>query len=639
MKNKILSKFLLVVAIFTVVVFGVGCKDKKPNPSKNNTVTKWTEEELLDLETRDYTGENGVVAAANPFAAKAGLDVLQAGGNAFDAAVAVSFALGVVEPHASGVGGGGILTAYEASTGNYISYNFREFVPAAGTAARYGTSDALDDYALSVGVPTQVAGLVRIQERHGALDGVDGRKAVLAPAISYAKDGVTVTPELASTISSNFNSITKAGQEAIKIFTEDGNGMDILESGSKMVNTNYGNVLQAIADQGVDGFYTGWVAEAIVESMNKTFLSSNATADQVAKAKGIITLNDLLYARDNYPVEATPVSGTYNGYDIVSATTPSSGGIILLETLNMLEVWANQNQKSLASLGHNSAEYLNVIGTAMQLAFGDKRQYIGDMNFVNVPISGLLSKQYAAERWKKYNPEQAYLGRFQGDNDYGDPWKYVTGTTVEEKTGDDYQEHYSTTSFSVADKDGNIVSVTQTINHFYGSHIMPEDTGFFLNNQLSSFSVTPSSASYVEPYKQPVSHIMPTIVLKDGNPIATFGSPGSMRIPSAVIQTFLNIFEFGMDIQSAIEAPRIHCYACANSDESSTSKDIYVERGISEDVVAKLKSMNYNVIVTGSKDIDLFFGGVQGITFEYSGNKTKLHGGADPRRDGKAIGY
>lgn len=634
MKTKRISKFLLVFLLILSVFFTVGCKDKKDDKDNNKN---WTEKELLDLSVRDYKGTNGVVAAANPYAAKAGLDVLKKGGNAFDAAVAVSFALGVVEPNASGIGGGGILTAYEASTGNYISYNFREFVPAAGTPARFGNAEALDDYALSTGVPTQVAGLVRIQEEHGALDGDEGRKAVLAPAIDYAKNGVKVTPELASTISGNFNSIALAGKEALKVFTIDGNGMDILEENSLMVNTNYGNVLEEIANNGVDGFYTGWVAEAIVNSMQKTFLGSDATPAEIEQAKGIITYDDLLYARDNYPIKETPVSGTFKGYEIVSATTPSSGGIVLLETLNMLEVWERQNNNELSSLNHNSAEYINVISTAMQLAYGDKRKYVGDSKFVNVPITGLISKEYAAERWQKYTKGQAYLGRHQGDNDYGEPWSYVSNNTPLSLLDEDNQEHYSTTSFSVADKDGNIVSITQTINHFFGNHIMPENTGFFLNNQLSSFSLTTTSAAYVQPYKQPVSHIMPTIVLKDGNPVATLGSPGSMRIPSAVIQVLLNMIEFDMDIQSAIAAPRVYSYACASDDLSSTSKDIYVEKAISQSVLQQLKEMNYNVIVTGSDDVDLFFGGVQGITFEYE--KNILHGGADPRRDGKAIGY
>ena len=348
--------------------------------------------------------------------------------------------------------------------------------------------------------------------------------------------------------------------------------------------------------------------------------------------KGNYHIDDLEYAMNNYPIVEKPVQGTYHGYDIVSATTPSSGGIILLEALNMLEVYGN-----VGDLEHNSLEYINVVATAMQLAYGDKRKYIADSRFVDVPIQGLLSKAYAEERWQKFNPNQAYLGRFIGDNDFGNPWPYQSNAQKTAFSETEYDEHFSTTTFSAADKDGNIVSVTQTINHFFGNGIVPEGTGFFLNNQLSSFTLTATSASYVKPFKQPVSHIMPTIIMKDGNPYATLGSPGSMRIPSAVLQVILNMIDFGMDIQTAINMPRFYSYACASTDYSSTSKDIYVERALYKTVKEGLTAMNYNVIVEGSGDIDLYFGGVQGIRFIYE--EGKLHGGADPRCDGKALGY
>lgn len=622
-KNGILSKFFLLLVLFSTVLVATGCKKGDPKEY-------WTDERLLDLSVRDYVGKNGVVAAANPYAAKAGLDVLKLGGNAFDAAVAVSFALGVVEPNASGVGGGGILVAYEASTGEYISYNFREFVPEAGTATRYGNALDLDTGALSTGVPTQVAGLVQIQEDHGNIT----RQEVMAPAIDYAKNGVIVTPELGSTISNNFDAVMACYDETADAFTTD--GISPISTGELLVQTNYAKTLQAISDGGAEAFYTGEIAQAIVDAMNVVHKNDVTNAER-EHLQGIITLNDLQYALDHYPIKETPVIGTYNGYDIASATTPSSGGIILLETLNMLEIYARENGP-LANLGHNTSEYLNVIGTAMQLAYGDKRQYIADSRKVDVPIAGLISKAYAAERWQKYTPGKAYLGRNQGDLDYGDPWKYMpVAQPAEAKVGDDYQEHYSTTTFSVADKEGNIVSVTQTINHFFGNHIVPEGTGFFLNNQLSSFSLTPSSAAYVEPFKQPVSHIMPTIVMKDGNPYATLGSPGSMRIPAAVVQVLLNMIDFGMNIQEAINSPRIYSYAVASNDNSNTKKDFYVEKGIPENIRTELDAMGYNVIVTGNDNVDLYFGGVQGIRFIFE--EGKLHGGADPRRDGKAVGY
>lgn len=610
---RFLSLSLLLVGVFTMTACDKGNEGS---------------DDFLDLSVRDYVGENGVVTAASPYAAKAGLDILKAGGNAFDAAVAVSFALGVVEPHASGIGGGGILVGYDALEGEYVSYNFREFVPAAGTAAIYGSDANLDDNVMSCGVPTQVAGLLKIEEDRGALT----RQEVMAPAIKYAKDGITVTPGLASVFSENFAQAMKSREETLSVFTSD--GIEVLVEGDLLIQPDYANVLQKISDEGAVGFYTGSVADAIVESMQT---HEGATESD----KGLITHEDLLFAMNNYPKIATPIYGTYNGFEFYTASTPSSGGIILLETLNMLEHYSTKTGKTLASLGHNSAEYLNVVATAMAAAYGDKRQYIADETFINVPIEGLLSKAYAADRWDQiYTEGSAWLGRHaaggSSSSDYGNPKKYMSSnmTFSTETDPHDYIEHYSTTSFSIADKDGNIVSVTQTINHFFGNGVVPKDCGFFLNNQLSSFSLTPSSVHYVEPYKQPVSHIMPTIIMKDGQPWATLGTPGGLRIPSAIIQVVLNLIEFDMDIQSAIASPRIYSYAAANGDYGGDGKrDLYIE-GASLEMLQQLEAMNYFTIPYDN--IDLFFGGVHGIRFI---SDSEIHGGADPRRDGKALGY
>ena len=627
MKTKF--KFLAFLLILIVAFVFVGCSkdptpDPTPDPDKEKSGAIKDDEklvsELTDLSVRDYVGENGVVAAANPFAAYAGLLALESGGNAFDAAVAISFALGVVEPNASGIGGGGIMVAYDAEAGEYVSYNFREFVPAAGVATAFPhQKDDLSYGPLAPGVPTQVAGLLTVLDERGKLD----RQTVMAPAISLAKDGVPVTPELSKSINDNQGVIMKAKKEAQKVFLNE--NLEPLNVGELLVQENYGKVLQEIADKGKDGFYKGWVAEAI--------LASCGTA-----AGGLMTQADLDYAVENYPKRPQPLTGTYHGYDIVTANTPSSGGIILIEALNMLEVYGN-----VGKLQHNSAEYINVVSTALQLAYGDKRKYIGDSDMERVPITGLCSKLYAAERWEKFTEGQAYLGRFAGDNDYGDPWPYCS--TKENLSADyknvDGDEHFSTTSFSVADKAGNIVSVTQTINHFYGCGIIPAGCGFYLNNQLTSFSFSSTSVNFMKPLKQPVSHIMPTIIMKDGEPFATLGSPGSMRIPSAVAEVVLNLIDFGMSIQDAIAAPRFYSYACSNDDGSTTSKDIFVENAIPVEVRDKLIMMNYNVRTdeSGSTPIHLYFGGVQGITFNIKDGKVSLHGGADPRRDGKALGY
>ncbi len=625
MKIKRSFKLFIFLLFFVSLFSLISCKkdknDNKVNPDGNNGNIVDSGEnqgngsyDFTDLTVRDYVGKNGVVAAANPYAAKAGLEILQAGGNAFDAAVAVSFALGVVEPNASGLGGGGILVAYEASTGEYVSYNFREFVPGAGTADAYPNGDAdVDGGIKSSGVPTQVAGLLKVLENHGNKT----RQEVMAPAIHYADNGVKVTPELASAINDNFSKIMVSRDETLDVFTYE--GIEPLQKGDTLIQKDYAHTLKLISEKGAEGFYTGETAQAIVDCQEEN--------------GGLITLEDLEYAMNNYPKVSTPVMGTYRGYDIASANSPSSGGMILLEALNMIE-----NYGDVSKLGHNSAEYLNVVGTAMALAYGDKRKYIADTAFVDVPVSGLLSKAYAAERWQKYTVGQAYLGRHQGDNDYGNPWDYIKEQAPVYYQGEhEYIEHYSTTSFSICDAEGNIVSVTQTINYFFGNGYVPQGTGFFLNNELSSFSFTPSSVHYIEPYKQPVSHIMPTIIMKDGSPWATLGSPGGLRIPSAVLQVVLNLIDFDMDIQSAIAAPRIYTYAAGSSDKSTTSKDLYIEYALYETVGNQLSSMKYNVIPYGAGDIDLYFGGVQGIRFNASDGT--MHGGADPRRDGKALGY
>ncbi len=660
--NKHLCKILAFMLVF-VMLFAIGCgKDNNkdsgsstPPISGPDTQEPTEREDWTDLKVREATGANGVVASASAYASKAGLTVLENGGNAFDAAVATSFALGVVEPNASGIGGGGVMTAYNAKTGKYVFYNFREFLPAAGTPEKYeqlGGADALDNGITAAGVPTQVAGLVKIVEDLGS--GNVTLADILAPAIDYAENGFTIEPTLASAIGDAANKIVKDPQ-AKQIFSD---GFEMYGAGHTLVQTNYANVLKEIAEKGADGFYKGWVAEAIV----KAYLDNG----------GIVTQADLDYAAANYPKIGEPLHGTYNGYDVYTATLPSSGGIILIETLNMLEHYCRQNNTTLAEFkAADPAAYAHVLATAMQLAYADKRHYMADNSkspvtgqpFVNVPIQGLMNKVYAAQRFDAlYSPTRPVFltssydwgganrssrpGNYAADQS---PWDFQDPGACEEDGSDEGGEHYSTTSFSVTDKEGNIVTFTQTINHFWGAFVMPEGCGFYLNNQLSSFSLTSTSVHYVQPYKQPVSHIMPTIIMKDGDPFATLGSPGSMRLVAAVIQTTLNLLDFGMGMQEAIAAPRIYSY-CVSSDSKYNGtgeidlgkKIIEVEYGgdcMSAEVVAALEAIGYAVNKYNGRN--LYFGGVQGIKFNYDeyGRLVSMTGGADPRRDGKALAW
>ena len=637
---KKLFLFFEVIAFVFLITFAVSCGNDPSitdDPDKKlNFFEGVNEEELTDLSVRSAVGTHGAVSSANPYASYAGYYVLQNGGNAFDAAVAVAFALGVVEPYASGIGGGGVMTAYNAATGEYVFYNFREFTPAKATPEAYNNSNlSLEEGIGAAGTPTEVAGLCAIIDDFGKLE----LKDVMEPAIYYAENGFTVLDTLANNI---YDSVLKV--DGMKdVF---GNGRRALRSGEKLVQTDYANVLKAIAENGVDGFYSGWVADAICK----------AYADN----GGLVTQSDLDYAKANYPIKDTPLHGTYNGYDIYTANTPSSGGIILIESLNMLEYYCNSHNTTLKKIGNNSAEYLHLVSSAMQYSYADKRHYIADRKVENVPIIGLSSKSYAAQRWdtlfrendscrltSSYDWGGAERGAKGYDTDLS-PWDFQDTMMVNYGV-DEYEDDNGTTSFSVADAEGNIVTFTQTLNHFWGAFVVPENCGFFLNNQCSSFTLNTESVHYLKPFKQPVSHIMPTIILKDGDPVATLGSPGSMRLAAACLQTVLNLLDFNMDIQEAINNPRVYSYCVSLSADqalmtgtatSTTHKLLEIENvNLANNVIETLEAKNY--YVNKYSNIDLYFGGVHGIQFNYddNGNLTSILAGADPRRDGKALAY
>lgn len=647
MNHKFLKTALVCFAAFAMV-FSSACKE--PNPGDQTGVDpgdddRYSEESVYtDLSVRDSTGTHGAVASANAYASKAGYDILRKGGNAFDAAVAIAFAIGVTEPYASGIGGGGVMTAYNAKTEQYVFYNFREFLPAMATYENYSKmvgSSVPTTGIYSSGVPTEVAGLCAIVDDFGKLSLSED----MQPAITLAEDGFIIAPTFADNI--NISKFEDYGlTESVQTFSYEGLGIEPLTAGERLIQEDYAKVLKEIAENGPAGFYTGWVAQAIVEASESR--------------NGFITQDDLAYAMNNYPKKGTPLHTNYNGYDIYTANTPSSGGIIITEALNMLSHYCEKNNTTLAQLGNNTPEYIHLVGTALQLSFADKRHYIADNSinpatgepFVNVPIEGLSDKEYAAQRFDAfYNPDDTFkkTSSYDWGGADGDKSPFEYQSAAASTYGIDlHEDDNGTTSFSVADSEGNIVSFTQTLNHFWGSYIVPRGCGFFLNDQLTSFTVKETakeSVHYIAPYKQPVSHIMPTIILKDDKPFATLGSPGSMRIPSAVLQVILNLIDFDMDIQTAINNNRIHSYCVQTADSNNmpagmTYKDhklIYVEdmKAVNE----KLSEKNYAVYNYGK--LNNFFGGVQGITFRYDadGNFVSLTGGADPRRDGKALAF
>lgn len=537
--------------------------------------------------SREAKGRHGMVASAQPLASQVGVDILEAGGNAVDAAVAVGFALGVVEPNASGIGGGGLMLIWFADSGQVVFIDSREKAPAAATPDMYAL-DARgkvvpDDRGFNpaviggkaVAVPGEVAGLLAALDQYGTMS----RQQVMQPAIDRAEMGLTVSPVLASLIAENYEALATFPASS-EIYLNDGFPK---VAGDTVRNTDLARTLRLIAENGRDAFYTGPVAQSIV--------------DAVQADGGLITLDDLA----NFEVSfRTPVSSTYRGYDIISAPPPSSGGTHVIELLNIMENF------DLEAMGFNTAESIHAWAEAMKLMYSDRDAYMGDSDFIDVPLEGLTSKDYARKQFNRIE-----MHGVMNLPEPGDPWTVESG---------------STTHFSVVDGDGNMVAYTKTINHFFASGITAWGTGVLLNDQMDDFDKRPGQANSVAGGKRPLSSMSPTLILKDGKPFATLGSPGGKRILSTVAMLISDLIDYDMDIQAAIDAPRINNY------ESGPLK---IESRIPADVQDRLRQMGHKLEV--KKAYDLYFGGAQGVVIDQ--RTGVMHGGADPRRDGKAIGY
>ena len=319
----------------------------------------------------------------------------------------------------------------------------------------------------------------------------------------------------------------------------------------------------------------------------------------VQESGGILTMEDLA----SYDIKLrTPVSGTYRGYEILSSPPPSSGGTTIVEILNILENF------DVKGMGHNSKEHLHVLTEAMKMAYKDRGFFAADTDFIEVPLTGMASKEYAKELASQIDLEKAQVF------EHGDAWAY---------------ESPQTTHYSIMDKQGNIVAVTKTVNYVFGSGIVPEGYGFIMNDEMDDFDAEVGTANEVQPGKRPMSSMSPTIILKDGKPVMTIGAPGSQRIISGVAQVISNVIDFDMDIQDAISAPRIH----AGSDWTTSDETIMIETRIDKNVIEGLKAMGHPVLETGDW---MDYPCVQAVEMLPDGT---LRGGADPRRDGKAVGY
>jgi gamma-glutamyltranspeptidase/glutathione hydrolase len=528
--------------------------------------------------------ENGMVASQEATATRIGVDILKRGGNAIDAGVAVGFALAVTLPRAGALGGGGFMMVHHAETGETVAIDYREMAPAAAHRDMYLDAAGEVDTQLArythhaAGVPGAVAGLAHVLDRYGTLPLAE----VLAPAIRLAERGILVTQDLSGSLESRRERLQRWPATAAIFYHEDGRPY---RPGERLIQGDLAWSLRQIAAHGADAFYKGAIAERIAADM--------------AAHGGPMTLEDLAAYR--VAVRA-PVRGTYRGYEIASMPPPSSGGVHLVQILNLLEDYP------LASLGHNGAEGLHLMAESMKLAYADRSQHLGDPDFWPVPVAGLISKAYAESLRATIDPARA---RPAAEIAAGDPMPY---------------ESPETTHYSVMDRWGNVVSNTYTINFGYGSGIVAAGTGILLNNEMDDFSAKPGvpnaygllggDANSVAPAKRPLSSMTPTILFKDGKPLLATGSPGGSRIITTTLQIILNVVDHGMNIAAATAAPRVH--------HQWLPDELRVEAGLSPDTIALLESKGHKVVV---KNV---MGSTQSILRADEG----FYGASDPRRQG-----
>ncbi|EML0362837.1 gamma-glutamyltransferase [Providencia rettgeri] len=499
--------------------------------------------------------KKGMVVSSQHLASQIGADILKSGGNAIDAAVAVGYAQAVVNPCCGNIGGGGFMTIHLAD-GKDLFINFRETAPGAASADMYLDKDgklikdaSLYGY-LASGVPGTVKGLDYALEKYGTMS----RQQVMAPAIKLAREGFVLTradTDVLDTTTERF----KQDPEVARIFLKpDGRSF---QPGDLLVQTDLANTLEKIAQNGPSAFYEGEIPKIVEEASKKN--------------GGILTAKDFA---DFTITDTAPVSCTYRGYQFISAPPPSSGGVTICQTLNILEGY------DLKEMGFNSADYIHTLTEAMRHAYMDRNTFLGDPEFVDNPTEKLLSKAYAEELRKEIKPNQA-----------------TPSTQVQPGIGP--HEKPETTHYSVVDEKGNAVSTTYTINGRFGSVVIPPGTGFFLNDEMDDFTtkvgeknlygLVQGERNSIAPGKRPLSSMSPTIVTKDGKVFLVLGSPGGSRIISITLQTALNIIDHGMPPQEAVNAPRIH-------HQWLPDEVYYEQRGVSKDTLALLDKMGYQMV-------------------------------------------
>jgi len=535
--------------------------------------------------------QHGMVASVDAMATQVGVEILRQGGNAVDAAVAVGFALAVTHPQAGNLGGGGFMLLRTAS-GRATAIDFREMAPGHASRDMFLDKQGNADSKLSLtshlasGTPGTVAGLALAAKKYGTLP----LSTLLAPAIRLARDGIPVNDALADDLKTYGKEvlITHPNSKAI-FYKPDGTPW---QKGDRLVQKNLAHSLQLIARQGPDAFYKGEIADEI--------------AGEMAQHGGLINKADLAAYR---AVERTPVSGTYRGYEVFSMPPPSSGGIHIVQILNILENF------DLAKMGFGSADAMQVMAEAEKYAYADRSEYLGDPDFVKVPWQALTSKAYARTLAQQIDMAKAR------------PSSEIKPGKLEP------YESNQTTHFSVVDKQGNAVAVTYTLNTYFGSGIVAGKSGILMNNEMDDFSAKPGTpnvyglvggeANAVQPAKRPLSSMSPTIVAKGGKTWLVTGSPGGSRIITTVLQMVVNSIDFGMNVAEATNAPRFH--------HQWLPDQLRVEKGFSPDTLRLLEAKGQHVKVLPS------MGSTQSIMIGPDG---MLYGASDPRSiDDLSAGY
>lgn len=530
-------------------------------------------------------GQKGMVVTSHYLATDSALEVLQSGGNAIDAAVTAAFALAVTQPRSGNIGGGGFMLISSEIKNDVVSIDYREKAPSTASADMFlDSNNILDTNRVryshqAAGVPGTVAGLSLALEKYGTIS----LQQAMAPAIKLAEEGFLVTPRFSSGLKQKKAHLQRWPSTKKTFYKEDGS---FYEPGDLFQQKELATTLRRIARNGPEEFYTGETARMLVK--------------QMAQNNGLISMEDMA----NYkPVIRYPVRGTYRGYDIYSMGPPSSGGTHLIQMLNILEHFP------ISDYGHNSALAIHAMAETMKRTYADRAHYLGDPDFIKVPTLALTSKPYGQKLAKEIDLTRATPSK---SIRHGNPLPHLP------------VESNETTHFSVVDSFGNSVSNTYTINFSYGSGIVVKGAGFLLNNEMDDFSTKPGTpnaygllggeANKIEANKRMLSSMSPTIVKRDDKNFLVIGTPGGSRIITTTLQVIMNVVDHGLNIQSAVSAPRIH--------HQWFPDEIRIEQGISADTITSLESRGHSVSQKQS------MGAAQSIMIKGK----ELFGGADPRR-------